>query len=156
MSDEMTLVVRAGGATVRVEGRTAVVGRSRGCDLRIDESGVSRRHCEVMLRDDGVRVRDLGSTHGTWTRGRRVISEATLRVGDVVSLGERGPQFEVVEAICGGRRVLEATRSGNEPTLTGLPSVAAPEFSRGRFLAGLACGLAAGAACGAAALAILR
>lgn len=159
MTEENALFIRARGEVVRVEGRTAIVGRSRGCEVRVDEGGVSRRHCEVMLRDDGVYVRDLGSSHGTWTRGRRVLAEARLGAGDVVSLGAHGPRLEVVDAVLRGRRVhfgpQDDAAAAAEPTVAERSPVATA-FSRGRFLAGLACGAAVGAACGVAVLALWR
>ena len=49
--------------------------------------GISRRHCELMQRE-GVRLRDLGSTNGTWLNGRELEpgEEALLQTGDRVEL----------------------------------------------------------------------
>jgi hypothetical protein len=64
-----------------------VVGRSRECDVRVDDGNVSRRHCEVV--QDGAAswsVVDLGSTNGTELNGRRVDS-APLADGDRITIG---------------------------------------------------------------------
>lgn len=104
--DETAVYVRVRGDVVRVAGRSAVVGRSSNCDVQIDEQGVSRRHCEVLLSEEGVTVRDLGSSHGTWINTRRVTGQERLGDGVLVSLGTRGPHFEVINAIVHGRPVL--------------------------------------------------
>lgn len=43
-----------------------VVGRSADCHLKIASAEVSRRHCKISLRVDGVYVEDLGSSNGTY------------------------------------------------------------------------------------------
>lgn len=53
-----------------------VIGRSRdGCDLVIDDQGVSRRHAEIVVTDSGVFIRDLGSSNGTLVNGQKVTNE---------------------------------------------------------------------------------
>jgi diguanylate cyclase (GGDEF)-like protein len=43
-----------------------VIGRSEGCDIRIDDHSVSRRHVRVVLKDDSYSAEDLNSTNGTF------------------------------------------------------------------------------------------
>lgn len=162
MTDETAIYLRVRGETIRVDGRSAVVGRSRTCDVQIDEQGVSRRHCEVLLRDDGASVRDLGSAHGTWVAGQRAEGEARLGAGVLVTLGARGPHFEIVNAIVHGRPVLGAKPAERPRTVTEVPtaavtpmatSPAAPQPAAeggSRFWAGLAWGTLAGLVVGAA------
>jgi len=71
-----------------------VIGRSRDCDLVVDDPNVSRRHAEV--RRDGERwlAVDLGSTNGIKVNGRRV-DEAALEPGDELTLGVSQFTFEV-------------------------------------------------------------
>ncbi|WP_236254362.1 FHA domain-containing protein [Mucisphaera calidilacus] len=69
-----------------VEGQRVVVGRAGGCDLRIPVASVSRRHCLIEVSDDGLRLRDLGSSNGTFRNGTRV-EEATLDAGDHIEIG---------------------------------------------------------------------
>jgi hypothetical protein len=108
VTDETAIYLRVRGNIVCVNGRSAVAGRSRNCDVQLDEQGVSRRHCEVLLRDDGASIRDLGSSHGTWVGGRRISGEERLATGVLVTLGAKGPHFELVNAIVHGRPVLGA------------------------------------------------
>lgn len=63
-----------------------VVGRAIGCDIPVVDQTVSRRHAEITLDADGVRVRDMGSSNGTFVNGARVAA-AAIAVGDVVAFG---------------------------------------------------------------------
>ncbi len=99
------LLFRVGGDLHRVEGRKAVLGRSRECDVRCDRQGVSRRHCEVHIDDDGVLVKDLDSRHGTWIRGRPVTGGKRIRIGTKLSLGKVGPKLELAGALLEGRKL---------------------------------------------------
>lgn len=63
-----------------------VVGRTSHCDLRIPLSSVSREHCELRVVDGRVKLRDLGSSNGTYHNSSRV-QEATLKAGDEIVIG---------------------------------------------------------------------
>ena len=63
------------------------IGRDPGNDLVLDSPIVSRRHAELEVRDDAAVWRDLGSANGTAVNGR-VISEQTLRDGDIIRIGD--------------------------------------------------------------------
>lgn len=63
-----------------------VVGRKNSCELRIPLSSVSRQHCEITLDGDAVKLRDLGSSNGTYHNSIRV-QEAELAPGDEVVVG---------------------------------------------------------------------
>lgn len=68
-----------------------VIGRQEGCEIHIDNLGVSRNHARLMREDDGYRVEDLGSSNGTYVNGQQVQRQA-LADGDVITLGK----FEVI------------------------------------------------------------
>jgi hypothetical protein len=61
------------------------LGRGTETDIRIDDPGVSRNHCEIVLGTD-VLLRDLNSTNGTWMNGER-ITEIVLTDGTEVTVG---------------------------------------------------------------------
>lgn len=65
-----------------------VIGRGEGASLRLTEDSVSRRHCEVIERDGGVVLRDLGSTNGTLLDGTLLAreGEAAVASGAVVQV----------------------------------------------------------------------
>lgn len=58
-----------------------VVGRSAECDLTIDSELLSRRHAEISIEKDHLRIVDLGSSNGTFLNGVR-IDEARAGPGD--------------------------------------------------------------------------
>lgn len=75
---------------------TVVIGRAGVCDLRIDDPSVSRRHAQVTHTGDGLFVRELGSSNGTFLNGGRVM-EAALTGGDVLRFGN--VEFYVHEVV---------------------------------------------------------
>nr|WP_308789528.1 sigma 54-interacting transcriptional regulator [Polyangium mundeleinium] len=62
--------------------------------LIIDDPTVSRFHCEIVIDEGGVRVRDLKSRNGTVLDGVAVL-EAFLRVGSLLRLGKTVIRFEL-------------------------------------------------------------
>ena len=70
-----------------------VIGRSRRCDIVIDDSNVSRQHAEVRRQEDGYVVRDLGSTNGLRVN-RRDVKQSALAHGDRIELGTTELLFE--------------------------------------------------------------
>jgi hypothetical protein len=74
------------GSEHAVEQRSVVLGRSRECDVRVDDPNVSRRHAEVRQEGATYWLVDLDSTNGTELNGRRV-SRAKLADGDTITLG---------------------------------------------------------------------
>ena len=63
-----------------------VIGRGTEADIRLPDTGVSRKHVDVVLDGGTATVEDLGSTNGTLVNGRRV-SRLALADGDVIRIG---------------------------------------------------------------------
>lgn len=61
-------------------------GREPENDFQIEHPSISAHHCEVILEKDSIRIRDLGSTNGTFVSGARV-NEAPLKHGQTFHLG---------------------------------------------------------------------
>jgi hypothetical protein len=88
-------VVVAEGKRMPVAPGGAVIGRSRECDIVLNDSNVSRRHAEIRpAGGDGWTITDLGSTNGVKVNGRQV-STAPLKPGDEVVVGTVDVRFEV-------------------------------------------------------------
>ena len=61
------------------------LGRGSDADIRIDDPGTSRNHCEIVLGSP-VLLRDLNSTNGTFVNGNR-ITEIPVENGTEILLG---------------------------------------------------------------------
>lgn len=71
-----------------------LIGREQDCHLRPNSELISRHHCVFAVDDFSVRVRDLGSTNGTFVNDERVRGEAALQSGDRIRVGKL--DFELV------------------------------------------------------------
>jgi len=67
-------------------GSIKTVGRAPRADFVVDAPLVSRLHCRLTLRPDGLLVEDLESTNGTFVNGARV-AVGTLANGDTLRVG---------------------------------------------------------------------
>ena len=117
---DRTTVLQAGLATTATRGRTAprswiarlvgsggqvalgarpvILGAAAGSDLVVDDPKVSRRHTELCAVEGGVRVKDLGSTNGTWWQGSRV-TEVVVPGGAIIQLGSAQIRITAAEAM---------------------------------------------------------
>ncbi|MDF1667185.1 MAG: FHA domain-containing protein, partial [Planctomycetota bacterium] len=64
-----------------------ILGRGSAATVRIDDPGLSRRHCRVSLTPQGLLIQDLDSSNGSFVNGQR-ISTQYLRPGDEISIGQ--------------------------------------------------------------------
>ncbi|MCS7090588.1 MAG: FHA domain-containing protein [Verrucomicrobiota bacterium] len=62
-------------------------GRSPANDFVVFDSTVSRFHCEIEVRPDGMWVRDLDSANGTFVNDVPVTEPTQLHKGQVLRLG---------------------------------------------------------------------
>ncbi len=88
-------LVLVGGRRLPVPPRGAVLGRSRDCDIVLEDSSISRRHAEIRPAGDGWALSDLGSTNGVRLNGRAVHGTELLQAGDRVELGSTEISFEL-------------------------------------------------------------
>src|SRR5262245_22755122 len=95
--ERFTLAVTAGpdaGASLSSQGERVVVGTHGSCDLVVTDDTVSRFHCELVVRDGQVAIRDLDSRNGTTVDGVRV-AQAYVKTGSIVSLGRTQLRFDL-------------------------------------------------------------
>ena len=83
-----------GGRRTVLSGSRVLIGRSRDCDVMLDDPNISRRHAELRRENGQWVVADLASTNGVKVNGRRV-QEAPLSPGDEITLGLEKLRFEV-------------------------------------------------------------
>jgi hypothetical protein len=93
---------RASRALLSVGGRRLLVppgggnvGRSRDCEIVLDDVGISRRHAQLRPRDGGWTIEDLGSTNGVIVNGEAIRGARALQPGDRIELGSTEVVFEV-------------------------------------------------------------
>lgn len=72
-----------------------VIGRSADCNLRIASNEISRRHCQLIVNDGGVSVRDLGSSNGTFIDGNRIEPNVDVSLQPESELSLGGIRFVV-------------------------------------------------------------
>ncbi|NLW87609.1 MAG: FHA domain-containing protein [Planctomycetes bacterium] len=63
-----------------------VIGRGEDCDLRIPLVSVSRHHCHIDCSAESFRIKDLGSSNGTYVNNTR-ITEVSIKAGDRLAVG---------------------------------------------------------------------
>src|SRR5712691_5823076 len=76
---------------------THIVGREPDSQIRLDESAVSRRHCEILRAGNRCSVRDLGSRNHTFVNGKPV-TEIDIAPGDEIEIGSSTFLFAASEA----------------------------------------------------------
>ena len=85
------LIVRSGGGrageTFEPQGDRTTIGRSPDCGIFLDDVTVSRKHAELLHRDDRWLIEDGGSLNGTFVNRKRVES-AELDDGDEIQIGK--------------------------------------------------------------------
>ncbi len=90
-------------APIPLERSEIVLGRALEADIRINDPRASRLHARINVVKEGdepprYRVTDLGSTNGTLLNGRPM-TEATLHVGDKITIGEHLLRFELLDDV---------------------------------------------------------
>lgn len=84
-----SLVVIAGeelGRQFAIGSGDITVGRSSACAVCIDHASVSRSHAMIISDAQGIRVKDCGSTNGTFVNDKR-IKESPVAQGDLLRFG---------------------------------------------------------------------
>ena len=97
------------------EGAQLTIGRTEGCDIRIQNSYVSSRHATLRYQGERWHVEDEGSSNGTFVNGVKV-QKAVLAPGDVVAvMGVRIAVFAGVLAMNNPNGTVRASLKRLEP-----------------------------------------
>jgi DNA-binding NtrC family response regulator len=75
------------GESIAIGRVSFTLGSGSGCDVPLSDPTISRRHLGVEPGTDGVLLRDLGSTNGSFVQGSR-FNELTLGFGTEVTIGK--------------------------------------------------------------------
>lgn len=94
-----TPVLEIDGAQHRLGART-VLGRGSEADITVDDTGISRKHLEIVWDGRRAEARDLGSTNGSTLNGAR-LTRAALPTDSVLQIGRTRMLFRVVPQAAG-------------------------------------------------------
>ncbi len=85
------LVVREGlgrtGQEILLVDDVTTLGRATSCQVVLDNDFTSRRHAQIVRREDGYWLRDLDSKNGTLLDNERVTAETPLADGAEIRIG---------------------------------------------------------------------
>jgi hypothetical protein len=84
-----------GGRRLLVPPSGGTIGRSRDCEIVLEDAGVSRHHAAIRPGPDGWTVEDLGSTNGVLVNGSELRGAQPLEPGDRLELGSTAIVFEL-------------------------------------------------------------
>jgi pSer/pThr/pTyr-binding forkhead associated (FHA) protein len=115
---------------------TLSIGRHMDNDLMLDQRNASRYHARIERVGDGFRLRDLGSTNGSWLGSQR-IDERLLRHGDTIRIGDArlvfkgGFAVEDLTFVEGQGALAGQARPGARPPVVFVPGLMGSELWRG-------------------------
>lgn len=101
------------------------IGRVQGNGLVIAHPLVSRKHCEIVKRDDWLWVKDYDSANGTFIGDARIQGEAVLRPGDRLKVGPLTfvavyQQQGLIPPRIQAKKSAQAVKEGRSPDESGL------------------------------------
>ncbi|MCE9583345.1 MAG: protein kinase [Planctomycetes bacterium] len=77
-----------GQALVLSGGGPHYIGREPACAFVLNDTNVSRKHCELKFESNSWSIKDLGSRNGTYVNGHKLSGEFPLSMGDRLQVGE--------------------------------------------------------------------
>lgn len=83
------------GTLVPLNRQKFLIGREEDCQLRPNSDLVSRHHCVIAIDDFTVRIRDLGSTNGTFVNNQRITTQVVLKQGDLIRIGKLAFEMQI-------------------------------------------------------------
>ena len=93
-----------------------LIGRDPSSAVWLNASGVSRRHAQIVIRDHGAQLEDLGSKNGTILRGAPLTSAATLRDGDSIRIGPVRLTYRLSASGLSTETTVESVANGDDDT----------------------------------------
>ncbi len=122
---------RHSGKSLRLPNGKFLVGRGEDCHLRPSHELISRHHCVFSTDEFGVRLRDLGSTNGTYVNDVRVQGTVVLEHGANIRIGKLEFIFQLREAVSGqestGTLPMQEAADDSSATMAEMPVAEGPE-----------------------------
>lgn len=88
----------SGSETIPVEDETIVIGTGAASAVRVDDPKVSKHHCKIEIKEDGVILQDCGSKNGTWIGDVR-IERIWLPAGAMFTVGRTTIRLQRIDPI---------------------------------------------------------
>jgi pSer/pThr/pTyr-binding forkhead associated (FHA) protein len=115
---QATLQTLSDGPDLQLDKPVLLLGRHEECDVQLNSSKVSRRHCIIAAVNDRLVIRDLGSTNGVRINGNRQ-DEGELHHGDELAIGNFRYRVSLGAAVAG--------QPSEDPAISGDVPVALPD-----------------------------
>lgn len=110
--------------------RELVIGRSRECDIRIEDASVSRKHARVFLDYGDAVIEDMDTPNGTLVNKQKVVGRLRLKTGDSIQVGSEKIRVVETSPLDDYVASTEMHFKGVEDTLPMRPEEATPELAR--------------------------
>jgi two-component system, cell cycle response regulator len=90
------------GKSFIIEKNEILIGRGPGCDFKLDDQAVSKKHCRITFEDDGkFYIEDAGSSNSTYLNGKELKKKDHIIYGDQIIAGNTILRFFLEEKIDG-------------------------------------------------------
>lgn len=89
-------VIEVAGERFSLNAARVSVGRSEQADITVDDTGVSRKHLEIVSHGHEYTAVDLGSTNGSYVDGEPLQGTAPLMDGSVITMGRTRLTFRLL------------------------------------------------------------
>ena len=74
-----------------------IIGRHESCEVQISHHGISRKHFEVLLKNNEFILKDLNSVNGTFVNGVLIKQSTLLIAGDKISCNNIIFEFNTID-----------------------------------------------------------
>lgn len=80
-------VLEIAGKRYPINKSRTIIGRGTEADITVDDSGISRKHVEILWDGTRAQANDLGSTNGSKLNGHKLVSSA-LEADSIITIGQ--------------------------------------------------------------------
>lgn len=77
-----------GAAAILAHRKEVVIGRDTDCDVVVNDTKASRKHCKLTRNENEVLLEDLGSKNGTFVGGQRISGPTILQLNQSFKVGD--------------------------------------------------------------------